>query len=227
MARRGRKRRYGPRERNGKPKRSTKKEQIDETVRLARAQPHRRALKSNDRISERAESALGRLSLTRVRIGGHDLPLITPGMWAAGEAFAAIVDRYRGVIEGPRPMRSLMPETASESLQASDDQNAAPRFDCPSQYADPTEQRMQLAGRSFVTRGWPCQAAGEVCVCAERRTRYMRAYEAIARAGRRALMAVIAVAVRGEELAAGELVYLQMGLSAAQRHLGLQDIDRP
>src|ERR1700686_5128387 len=136
MARRGRKRKWGARERSGKPKRTTKQEQIAESVRVARGQPHRRELKSNDRISELAESALGRLSLRR---------MVTPGERAAGETFPAIVGRYRGVIEGPRPMRSVMPETAAESLQASDDQNAAPKFDCPSQYADPIEREVHLA----------------------------------------------------------------------------------
>jgi hypothetical protein len=217
MGRPGRKRKQGARERNGRPRRKGKKEQVDERVRLARAQPHRRDLKSNDRISEFAESALGRLSLRR---------LVTPGERAAGEAFAAIVGRYRGVIEGPRPVRSAMPETAAEYLQEPDDRNVAPKFDCASQYADPIEKSLQLAGRAITTREWPCQQAGAVCVCAERRERYMRAYDAIAAVGRRALMIVIAVAVRGEEPSAEEIVYLKHGLRAAQRHLGLQDVDR-
>jgi hypothetical protein len=120
-----------------------------------------------------------------------------------------------------------MPETAAEFLQGdADDQNAAPRFDCPSQYADPVEHDVRIASKNITVRVWPCGAAGEACVCAERRTRYMRAYEAIAAVGRRALMAVIAVAVRGEELGAEEIVYLKHGLRAAQRHLGLQDVDR-
>jgi len=218
MARRGRKRKSCARERNGQAKRTPKKAQIEERVRLARSQPHRRELKSNDRISELAESSLGRLSLRG---------MVSAGERAAGEAFAAIAGSYRAVIEGPRAMRSLMPETASEHLQSPDDQDAAQKFDCPSQYADPIEKRVQLFGRPAVTvRQWPCQQSGQVCACAERRQHYTRAYEAIAAAGRRALLAVIRVAVRGEEISGEELGDLKTGLRAAQRHLGLQDLDR-
>src|ERR1700732_3573938 len=126
MARRGRKRKWGAREKNGRAIRKPKQEQIDAAINQARNQPHRRGLRSNDRISELAESALGRLSLTYIRASGRDVALISAGERAAGEAFAAIVASYRGVIEGPRPVRSLMPETAAEQLQAVDDQNAGP-----------------------------------------------------------------------------------------------------
>ena len=197
MARRGRKRKWGARERNGRAKRKPKDELIEERVRLARSQPHRAGLKSNDRPSEFAESSLGRL-LPQASSSAQ-------GERAAGEAFAGIVAAYRSVIEGPRPVRSLMPATASESLTAGDEQNLPPKFDCPSQYADPIERRMQIAGRVIVMREWPCRRSGQVCICAERHARYMRAYEAIAACGRRTIMAVIAVAVRGEEISSEQL----------------------
>lgn len=216
MARRGRKRSWGARERNGQHQRAPKEKLLEERLRLARSQPHRRELRSNDRDDERAESVLGRLNLRGS---------VTAGELRAGEAFAAIVGRYRSVIEGPRPMRSLMPETTPERA-ASPDELAAERFDCPSQYADAIEHSFKIGGRTITTREWPCQAAGAVCVCAERRTRYTRVYEAIAQAGRRALMVVIAVAVRGEDLAPSDLVYLKRGLAAGARHLGLTDVDR-
>jgi hypothetical protein len=226
MARRGRKRKWGARERNGQAKRKPKQEQIEERLHLARSQPHRRVLKSNDRISEFAESSLGRLSLTRIKVDGKDVPLISAGERAAGEAFASIVASYRIVTEGPRAVRSLMPETASDYAASADEQDVAQKFDCPSQYADPIEKQVQLLGRAVMVREWPCQLPGQVCACAERRGRYTRAYEAIAAVGRRALMAVIRVAVRGEEPSVEDIVYLKLGLRAAQRHLGLTDIDR-
>jgi len=217
MARRGRKRKWGAREKNGRAKRKPREELIEERIRLARSQPHRRGLKSNDRVSELAESALGRLSLRG---------LVSAGERAAGEAFAAITSSYRTVIEGPRAVRSLMPETASDYAQPADEQEGGQKFDCPSQYAVPPEKRLSFAPGTVTFRVWPCQQPGQVCTCAERRQRYTRAYEAIAAAGRRALMAVVRVAVRGEEPAGEELVYLKRGLRAAQRHLGLTDIDR-
>lgn len=224
MARRGRKRSWGAREKNGRAKRPAKEQLLEERVRFARSMPHRRGIKSNDRIDERAESALGRLNLTRIKVGEFERPLISNGERAAGEAFAAIVATYRTVIEGPRPVRSLMPATAPER-QAEPDELAAVRFDCPSQYADPIQRFTIIGNVRIGTRQWPCQLPGAVCICVERRTRYMRVYEAIAAAGRQALIAVIRVAVRGEELAQGELVYLKAGLRAAQRHLGLTDVD--
>jgi hypothetical protein len=216
MTRAGRKRKAGARYRGGQLKRQPKPQQLEERVRVARALPHRRGLKSNDRMSEFAESSLGRLSL---------MGLVSRGERAAGEAFAGIVGRYRGVIGGPRQVRSLSLPTWDDPGTAPDDEDVTPRFECSSQHADPIERRISIAGTAMTIREWPCQQPGEVCMCAERRDRYMRVYEAIAQAGRAALMAVIRVAVRGEEPRVAELVYLKRGLSAAQRYLGLTDVD--
>jgi hypothetical protein len=216
MARRGRKRKAGRREPSGRLRRKPK--QVEERVRIARAQPHRRGLKSNDRPSELAESALGRLCLTRT---------ISAGERAAGETFAAIVGKYRRVIEGPRIVRSLAIATSDDyGRTAENDQDPVVRFDCASEHADPIDQRLQLAGQTIVRRKWPCELSPEGCQCLQRKQRYTRAYEAIAAVGRNALMAVIRVAVRGEELRPGELVYLKAGLNAAKLHLGLTDLDR-
>lgn len=216
MGRPGRKRRGFQRERNGRAQRKSKDELLDERVRIARSQPHRQGLKSNEKTSELAESALGRLNLKH---------FVTTGQRAAGETFAGIVARYRGVIEGPRAVRSLMPETASDHAAQSEDLAVA-RFVCPSQYADPIEYSVRIGPTTLTMREWPCQQAGAVCACAERRDRYMRIYDAISAVGRRALMAVIRVAVRGEEIPAEELVYLRAGLDAAKRELGLTELDR-
>ena len=214
MGRAGRKRSARARYRGGRLK--PKAKEVEEHVHIARAQPHRRLLKSNDRISELAESSLGRLALRGI---------VSAAERAAGERFAGIVGAYRAVIEGPRPVRSLMPETTPERVK-SDEELSARRFACPSEHADPIERKVTLAGQTISVREWPCQQPGEACACAERRTRYMRAYEAIAAVGRRAVMAVVAVAVRGEELLPSERVYLKRGLMAAAVHLGLTELDR-
>src|SRR5581483_8965954 len=211
----GRKRKIGARGRTGRLKQKPKSERVEERVRLARSQPHRRGLKSQDKLSELAESPLGRLTLKGV---------LTAGERAAGETFAAIVNKYRTVIEGPKPVRSLSIATSAEPGDSAD-QEAAEKFSCPSQYADPIGRQVTIGGKLITVREWPCQVAGASCACADRRQRYARAYEAIAGAGRRALMAVIAVAVRNEEIPATEIVYLKAGLSAARRHLGLTHLD--
>lgn len=224
MARRGRKRVAGARERNGKPKRADKAKLIAESVRIAREMPHRQGLRSNDKSNELAESSLGRLRLTRMKVGKSAVALITASQLAAGEAFARTVDRYRSVIEGPRPVRSLT--LASGDDYPADEDAIAARFDCPSAHADPIELKITIAGKSLAVRQWPCQLEGETCACRDRQRRYERLYEAVAGAGRRALMAVIKVTVRGEDLPSSELVYLRAGLDAAKRELGLTDMDR-
>jgi hypothetical protein len=207
----GRKRKGFRREPSGRLQRKTQVEIVEETVRIARNQPHRRGLKSKDRVNELAESELGRLSLRGI---------ISTNERAAGETFAAIVGAYRAVIEGPRQVRSLMPETASER-QKSAEELASAKFDCPSQYIDPIDRQVIIGGRAIMVREWPCQRPGEVCACAERRNRYMRAYEAASEAGRGALLDVIRTAVRGEPPLS--IVNLKRGLSALQRFLGLTE----
>lgn len=214
MGRPGRRRESRARFRGGRLK--PRRKEIDERTRIARSQPHRRDLRSHDRSSQMAESALGRLALRRV---------VTPAAHAAGEAFAAIVAKYRATIEAPRGMRSLMPEVAPERADP-DEQQVSARFSCPVAHGDAVERDITVGGQKLRMRVWPCQQPGETCACAERRARYMRTYEAIAAAGRRALLAVIAVAVRGEELPASERVYLMAGLRAAAAHLGLTELDR-
>lgn len=212
VGRAGRKRKgEGARYKSGRLK--PKKKDVDECVRLARAQPHRRELKSNDRSSELAESALGRLNLAGK---------VTNLERAAGEMFGRVVGRYRRVIEGPRAVRSLWPLTLDQSPPAEEEEGGA-RFACASEHADPIERQVAIGGQLVMVREWPCGQLDEGCQCAQRGQRYQRAYEAIARVGRRALMAVIAVAVRGEDLPAEEIVYLKAGLDAAQEHFGLAD----
>jgi hypothetical protein len=60
-----------------------------------------------------------------------------------------------------------------------------------------------------------------ICHCLEAKQRYERAFEALARVGRRELMAVNRVAVHREAIAPQDLVYLKAGLDGLARHFGL------
>ena len=88
VARRGRKRKTTKRYPSGDP---VREKQPDDRVRTAR-QPHRRVLKEADRMSEQAESPLGRLCLRGI---------ISEQALEAGNRFTAIVGAYRATIEAP------------------------------------------------------------------------------------------------------------------------------
>jgi hypothetical protein len=61
-------------------------------VRTSR-QPHRRGLKQDDRLSDRAESLLGRLNLNG---------LISNAQYIAGDQYGMIIGQYRSIIGAPR-----------------------------------------------------------------------------------------------------------------------------
>lgn len=90
LARRGRKRKStGRRHPSGQLVREAAP---DDRLRTAR-QPHRRVLPAADRLSERAESPLGRLNLREI---------ISDEQYEAGARYAAVVGAYRATIEAPR-----------------------------------------------------------------------------------------------------------------------------
>ncbi len=95
MGRSGRKRKSGKRHPGGELVRD---KQPDDRIRASR-QPHRRAIEEGDRLSERAESPLGRLSLMRGRDGQA---VIDETQYQAGEHYAILVGQYRSVIGAPR-----------------------------------------------------------------------------------------------------------------------------
>lgn len=64
----------------------------DDRKRTSR-QPHRRVLPEGERMSEKAESPLGRLHLQGI---------VTAAQYDAGELYYRIVVAYRSVIDGPR-----------------------------------------------------------------------------------------------------------------------------
>lgn len=88
MGRPGRKRKAGRRHPNGA---LVREKRPDDRIRASR-QPHRRAMTKDDRLDERAESALGRLNLRR---------LISNDEYDAGLRYAAVVGAYRAAIEAP------------------------------------------------------------------------------------------------------------------------------
>lgn len=89
MSRAGRKRKSGARHPGGQLKAKPKP---DLKVRTSR-QPHRRVLKSDDRLDERAESPLGRLFL-RGKIDNDS--------YDAGARYAFVVGEYAATIGSPR-----------------------------------------------------------------------------------------------------------------------------
>lgn len=88
VARAGRKRKSGNRKASGDLIRD---KQPDDRVRTAR-QPHRRTVRAEFRMSEHAESPLGRYMLRW---------LITEQQMQAGIRFAVVVGAYRSIIEAP------------------------------------------------------------------------------------------------------------------------------
>lgn len=86
--RRGRKRKSGRREPSGRPAR------VEVNYReLAALQPHRRDLPEAHRLSEKAASAIGRLSL-----GG----ILDEQQYEAGRRFCVITGHFKSVIGSPR-----------------------------------------------------------------------------------------------------------------------------
>jgi len=170
LGRSGRKRKIGRRHPSGELAREERFP--DDRIRGGR-QPHRRSLAEELRLSELAESPIGRLALKGL-LGEHQM--------IACEHYAVLVGQYRATIGAPR-------STAG-------------------------------AGRGSSCVG-DCAPRSDHCACAAAADRYMRAYDALAKAGRAALMTVNRIAVQREEPAPQDLVNLAAGSSALARHFGL------
>lgn len=196
MGRAGRKRKAGKRHPSGQLVRTDKTP--DDRVRAGR-QPHRRGVRADDRLDERAESPLGRLSLQR---DDEDKPLISDDQYNAGTLYAVIVGKYRSLIEAPRGTAgsgrgvecSALCRAAHELLSA--------------------RQREDVHDGLFNT---------ETCRCLARKWSYEAAFEALIAEGQRAAKVVARVAVHREDIAPQDLVYLDVGLAALARHFGLTD----
>jgi len=92
MARRGRRRKFGPRNRSGDLSRANPEAKFDFRA-LAALQPHRVWLPQEKRLDQKAASPLGCLNL---------LGVISDAQYRAGLRYAIVVGKYRAVIETPR-----------------------------------------------------------------------------------------------------------------------------
>lgn len=201
MSRAGRKRKNGPRHPGGQLKRP-KTEPKDDKVRAQR-QPHRRALAREMRAEGASKEEVDKAT------AGEEAESPIGRLWAAG--------------------RLKRPGDA-------DSQAARDRYDAASMFAQVVgayrgviESPRDVAGSG---RGFPClellcRLAPEMCECAHRKARYDRAFEALTRTGRRALMAVSAVAVHREPIGEEDLVYLVAGLDELRRVFGLTPRRKP
>lgn len=216
----GRKRKSGRRHPSGELVRDKRP---DDRVRASR-QPHRRALKEGDRLSEKAESMLGRLSLQIDPASDKKRPksLISAEQFEAGELYARVVGKYRSTIESPPSGGGFGRELPSGNAEPADAlEQVEPHTRCGSENADPIERQMRIGTVVLTMREWPCGNIDDGCSCAQRKARYDGAFEAVMRAGQRAAKTVARVAVHGEAIAPQDLVYLKAGLDALARHFGL------
>jgi hypothetical protein len=92
MARKGRRRKFGPRNRSGDLSRANPESKFDFRA-LAALQPHRVWLPQEKRLDQKAASPLGCLNL---------LGVISDTQYRAGLRYAIVVGKYRAVIETPR-----------------------------------------------------------------------------------------------------------------------------
>lgn len=195
MARAGRKRKNGPRHPGGQLKKP-KGAPLDHRAKTSR-QPHRRALARELRAAGADDDDVKKL--TR----GEEAESPIGRLWAGGHL------KLAG--DGDR-------------------QAARDRYDAGTMFAQivgayrsviEAPRDVAGSGRGFPCQELLCQLARENCECEHRKDRYMRAFEALTRIGRRALMAVNAVAIHREGIGEGELVYLVSGLEGLRRHFGL------
>lgn len=104
VARKGRPRKFGTRYASGD---LVPEKKPDDRIRTSR-QPHRRQVPAADRMSEKAESELGRMLLRGLLADNPRAPVRDRDLerersrCEAGERYAVIVGQYRAVIEAPR-----------------------------------------------------------------------------------------------------------------------------
>jgi hypothetical protein len=206
MARRGRRRKFGPRNRSGDLARTNSESKFDFRA-LAALQPHRVWLPQEKRLDQKAASPLGCLNL---------LGVITDAQYRAGLRYAIVVGKYRAVIETPSA-------TAGSGRG----------YDCPGSAACGRDAvRSQTGVNALVARlktGVNALTAGpatgvnapmESCECRRRKQLYDAAFAAVMEAGQVAARAVARVAVHGEPCPQGALAALKRGLEALARHFG-------
>jgi hypothetical protein len=192
-----RKRKSGAREPNG---RLAREKRPDDRLRVSR-QPHRRGVRADDRLSEKAESVLGRMCLAGI---------LTDAQYEALTMFSALVSAYRAVIEGPRAAPSPIGQLYH-----------------PGAHDDPGDMPLQV-GRGV---GFQCVVGShgvdacryypQQCECLGRRLRYQRAFEALMGDGGYLAARTVRRAVHHEDIGDADLVHLIRGAGALARHFGL------
>ena len=195
MTRAGRKRKsrgFDPAGQSRKPS----KDDIDDRVRTQR-QPHRRALARTLRRSGADQVEVDRAT------GGEEAESPIGRLWAAG-ALGLRGDADRQAARDRYDAASLFAQIVGAYRSV---------IEAPRDVAG--------SGRGFPCQELLCQLAREACECEHRKIRYMRAFEALARIGRRSSNAVNAVAIHREAIDEQELVYLVEGLEGLRRHFGL------
>jgi hypothetical protein len=199
MARAGRKRKNGTRHPGGQLK---KEKQPDDRIRTTR-QPHRRALAHDMRAAGADDQAVKKAA------AGEEAESPIGRLWASGR---------------------LQFEGEHDKQAERDRYDAGTMFaQIVGAYRSVIEAPRDVAGSG---RGFPCQEllcalAREQCECEHRKVRYMRAFEALTRIGRRPLMAVNAVAIQRETINPQDLIYLVAGLEGLRRHFGLTARRKP
>lgn len=232
MSRAGRKRKGGKRYPSGGLVPVVKAEDVLR-MRTSR-QPHRRTLKSDDRLDERAESPLGRLLIKGV---------IDAECYDAGERYVAIVGQYRAVINTPRATagsgRGMTCAVDSVETEEMVDRFKAVRVKPRSCFENAEDcaclrrqERYDAAyaavlgvpahgySRALMT-GIMLGDAPAQLLAAVARAEAARGYEALPPQDQKAARAVARVAINGEEPTREELVHLVRGLRALARHFGL------
>ena len=149
----GRKRKSGDRYPSGGLK---KKESPDDVLRIRTSrQPHRRTLKDELRLDERASSALGRLHLKGI---------ISAECYDAGARYAYLVGQYLSVIESPK-------STAGSGLGGAG---------CAVEREGTVDKMVELFGdEKTIKPGGSCFDDPDGCECLQRKRRYDGAFEAL------------------------------------------------
>jgi hypothetical protein len=216
----GRKRKFRGTDPAGKTNTKPDK-QPDDRVRTAR-QPHRRALEDNLRTREEAESPIGRLLLAgKLNRADDHHPGVARHRYHAAELFAGVVGAYRSVIEAPKDVAGSGRGFPCEpSLCAANiaDEELCQCLARRRRYQRAYEALADDARVEFWAKPKDPLREAEL---AHLKLREDEQFRKALRDKRRALMAVIRVAIHREPIADGDLVFLTIGLDKLVRHFGL------
>ncbi len=219
MGRAGRKRKFH----GSDPGKTKSEKQPDDKIRASR-QPHRRPLEEADRGKFEAESPIGRLLLAGLLRRADDRDE-TAARWRyqASELFASVVGAYRSVIEAPKDVAGsgrgfpCTPSVCAASLANED------LCECLTRRRRYEKAYEALADDARIEFWGDVDDPLHRAIIEHTKIRDDEKWKKALRDKRRALMAVIRVAIHREPIADGELIYLTIGLDKLVRHFGLAD----